>query len=100
MTQAQQQALDTLVGRVAGPVIRSGSEEYEQARRVYNGMIDARPAAVVRCATAEDVVAVVRHAAETGMTLAVRGGAHRVPGFGPPAGARVAGPSPMPPGEV
>jgi FAD/FMN-containing dehydrogenase len=100
MTQAQQQAVDTLVGRVAGPVIRSGSEEYEQARRVYNGMIDARPAAVVRCATAEDVLAVVRHAAETGMTLAVRGGAHSVPGFGTADGALVADLSPMQSVEV
>jgi FAD/FMN-containing dehydrogenase len=95
MTQAQQQALDMLADRVTGPVIRPGNEAYEQARRVYNGMIDARPAAVVSCLTPEDVAAVVRQAAETGMTLAVRGGAHSVPGFGTADGALVADLSPM-----
>jgi FAD/FMN-containing dehydrogenase len=95
MTQAQAQALDALAGRVTGPVIRPGADEYEQARRVYNGMIDARPAAVVRCATADDVAAVVRHAAELHLDLAVRGGGHSVPGFGTGDGAIVADLSPM-----
>ena len=58
-------------------------------------MIDAHPAAVVRCASAEDVVAVVRHAAEKGMDLAVRGGGHSIPGFGTADGAIVADLSPM-----
>jgi len=84
------QALGTLAERVSGPVIRPGDEGYEEARRVYNAMIDVRPAAVVRCATEDDVVAVVRAAAEKGMDLAVRGGAHSVPGFGTAEGALVA----------
>ena len=67
---------------VRGQVVRPGDDDYEAARRVYNHMIDARPAAVVRCAGVDDVVAVVRYAAETGTTLAVRGGGHSVPGFG------------------
>ncbi|WP_116450020.1 FAD-binding oxidoreductase [Blastococcus litoris] len=84
------QALGALADRVAGPVIRPGDERYEEARRVYNGMIDARPAAIVRCATVDDVVAVVRLAADKGMELAVRGGGHSVPGFGTADGAVVA----------
>jgi FAD/FMN-containing dehydrogenase len=68
--------------RVRGRVVRPDDADYEQARRVYNHMIDARPAAVVRCAGVDDVVAVVRYAAESGSTLAVRGGGHSVPGFG------------------
>jgi FAD/FMN-containing dehydrogenase len=95
MTQAQAQALDTLAGRVSGAVIRTGGEEYEQARKVYNGMIDAHPAAIVRCVDADDVAAVVRSAAESGVTLAVRGGGHSVPGFGTADGAVVADLSPM-----
>jgi FAD/FMN-containing dehydrogenase len=97
MTQAQAQAaaLDALARRVTGPVIRPGADEYDEARRVYNGMIDARPAAVVRCATADDVAAVVRHAAELHLDLAVRGGGHSVPGFGTGDGAVVADLSPM-----
>jgi len=84
------QALGALADRVAGSVIRPDDEAYEEARRVYNGMIDARPAAIVRCATEDDVVAVVRLAAEKGMELAVRGGGHSVPGFGTADGAIVA----------
>lgn len=67
---------------VRGQVVRPGDAEYEQARRVYNHMIDARPAMVVRCTGVEDVVAVVQYAARTGLELAVRGGGHSVPGFG------------------
>jgi FAD/FMN-containing dehydrogenase len=83
-------ALGTLADRVSGPVFRPGDEGYEEARRVYNAMIDVRPAAVVRCASDDDVVAVVRAAAEQGMDLAVRGGGHSVPGFGTGDGAIVA----------
>ncbi|MDP9435437.1 MAG: FAD-binding oxidoreductase [Actinomycetota bacterium] len=68
--------------RVRGQVVRPGHDDYEQARRVYNHMIDAWPSAVVRCAGVDDVVAVVRYAAESGTPLAVRGGGHSVPGFG------------------
>lgn len=67
---------------VRGQVVRPGDADYEHARRVYNQMIDARPAAVVRCTGVADVAAVVRYAGESGTTLAVRGGGHSVPGFG------------------
>ena len=79
-----------LQGRVRGQVVGPEDADYEQARRVYNHMIDARPAAVVRCADVDDVVAVVRYAAESGTALAVRGGGHSVPGFGTADGAVVA----------
>jgi len=68
--------------RVLGPVITPTDAAYEQARRVYNAMVDRRPAAVVQCAGVEDVAQVVRYARETGSPLAVRGGGHSVPGFG------------------
>jgi FAD/FMN-containing dehydrogenase len=84
------QALGALADRVTGPVIRPGDEGYEEARRVYNAMVDVRPAAIVRCATADDVIEVVRLAADKGMDLAVRGGGHSVPGFGTAEGAIVA----------
>jgi FAD/FMN-containing dehydrogenase len=84
------QTIEALRSEVAGPAILPDDADYEEARKVYNFMIDRRPAAVVRCATAADVAAVVRHAAETGTELAVRGGAHSVPGFGTADGALVA----------
>ena len=79
MTAVHSRELEELV---RGRVVRPGDSDYEQARRVYNQMIDAHPAAVVRCTCVQDVVAVVRYAAETGLDLAVRGGGHSVPGFG------------------
>jgi FAD/FMN-containing dehydrogenase len=75
-------ALDTLARSVSGPVVRPGEPGYDDARHVYNAMIDAHPAAVVRCGSTADVVAVVRYATEGGLPLAVRGGGHSVPGFG------------------
>src|SRR5664280_1769771 len=65
------QALEALRGRVRGPVITAADSGYDEARRVYNAMIEARPQAVVRCTTAQDVAAVVRYAGETGTELAV-----------------------------
>ncbi len=76
------QTLESLRAQISGSVITPGDAGYDEARQVYNFMIDRRPAAVVRCADAADVASVVRYAAETGTELAVRGGSHSVPGFG------------------
>jgi FAD/FMN-containing dehydrogenase len=75
-------AVDTLRDQVRGAVIAPGDDGYEQARRVYNAMIEREPAVVLQCANAGDVMAAVRFAAEQGLDVAVRGGAHSVPGFG------------------
>ena len=84
------QTIDALRARVSGPVIAPGDPGYDEARKVYNFMIDRHPAAVVRCRNADDVVAVVRQAAQDGSELAVRGGEHSVPGFGTADDALVA----------
>ncbi|MDP9343923.1 MAG: FAD-binding oxidoreductase [Actinomycetota bacterium] len=75
-------AIEELRGQVRGPVIGPDDEGYDEARRVYNAMIDRRPAAVVRAANAGDVIAAVNFARENSLDLAVRGGSHSVPGFG------------------
>jgi FAD/FMN-containing dehydrogenase len=74
--------IDQLRERVRGPVVGPDDEGYDEARAVYNAMIDRRPAVVVRAANAGDVMAAVDHARENGLDLSVRGGGHSVPGFG------------------
>ncbi|MFC0844528.1 FAD-binding oxidoreductase [Streptomyces noboritoensis] len=59
-----------------GPVIGPQDQEYTEARTIYNAMIDRRPAAVVRCADAGDVIDAVDFVRDHGLELAVRGGGH------------------------
>ena len=73
---------DELRSQVRGEVIAPDDDGYEQARHVYNAMIDRRPAMIVRAANVGDVIAAVNLARENGLDLAVRGGGHSVPGFG------------------
>jgi len=74
--------VDQLREQVRGDVIAPDDEAYEEARKVYNAMIDRRPAVVVRPVNAGDVIAAVNFAGENGIDLAIRGGGHGVPGFG------------------
>src|SRR5438270_528980 len=75
-------SIEQLQQSVGGAVVTPGDEGYEEARKVYNAMIDRRPRVVVQAATAADVVAAVDFARENDLDLAVRGGGHSVPGFG------------------
>src|SRR3990172_3269651 len=68
----------TLRGELLGP----GDKGYEDARKVYNGMIDRHPRLIARCANVADVISAVNFARENGLTLAVRGGGHNGAGLG------------------
>src|SRR5579871_2495951 len=63
-------------------VIRPGDEGYEQARKVYNGMIDKRPGLIARCVDVADVIRSVNFARENNLTVAIRGGGHNGGGLG------------------
>src|SRR4051794_26268479 len=63
-----------------GVLLRPGNAGYEEARSLWNGVIDRHPALIARCAAAEDVVEAVNFARENDLLLAVRGGGHNVAG--------------------
>lgn len=69
-------------GSLRGRLITPQDSDYDQARRVYNGMIDRYPRLIVRCADVADVIASVHFARDNDLLLAVRGGAHNGPGLG------------------
>jgi FAD/FMN-containing dehydrogenase len=74
--------IDQLRESVQGHVVTPHDDRYDEARKVYNAMIDRRPAVVVHCAQVADVIAAVRYARDNSLDIAVRGGSHSVPGFG------------------
>jgi FAD/FMN-containing dehydrogenase len=80
---------------VNGQTIVPGDAAYEEARKVYNGMIDRRPGVIVRCTDVADVMASVQFAREQGKDLSIRGGSHSVPGFGTNDGGVVIDLAPM-----
>ena len=79
--------LEALRSDVSGSVLLPGDEGYDDARRVHNGMIDRRPALIVRCRSAADVAAAVRFARAAGVEISVRGGGHNVGGLAVADGA-------------
>jgi len=78
-----------------GQLIQPDDAAYDQARTVYNGMIDKRPALIARCVDVADVIASVNAARDRGLLLAVRGGAHNGAGLGTCDGGLVIDLSPM-----
>jgi FAD/FMN-containing dehydrogenase len=74
-------SFESLRTQLRGELITSESSEYDAARRLWNGMLDKRPAGIARCNGVADVVACVRHAAEHNVLLAIRGGGHNVAGL-------------------
>lgn len=74
--------IQELRAKFRGELIAPGDAAYEAARKVYNGMIDRRPALIARCADVADVMTGVNFAREKKLLLAVRGGGHNGPGLG------------------
>ena len=74
-------AIDKFASQLRGQLLRPESQGYDSARKVWNGMIDKRPALIARCTGTADVIECVRFAREHDTLLAVRGGGHSVPGF-------------------
>jgi FAD/FMN-containing dehydrogenase len=81
MSTTLDQALVTdLAGRVSGSVLGPEHTDYDTTRAVHNGLIDRKPALIVRCRTADDVVAALAFARGAGLEVSIRGGGHNVAG--------------------
>jgi FAD/FMN-containing dehydrogenase len=65
-----------------GALIQRGDEHYDEARKLYNGMIDKRPRLIARCCDVADVIAAVNFGRDQGLLIAIRGGGHNGPGLG------------------
>ncbi|TLZ77052.1 MAG: FAD-dependent oxidoreductase, partial [Methanobacteriota archaeon] len=74
------QELAEFANQLHGGVVRPEDEGYDDARKIWNAMIDRRPALIVRCRDAEDVTRSIAFARNHGLPLAVRGGGHNVSG--------------------
>jgi FAD/FMN-containing dehydrogenase len=79
-TNLDESTIQVVRGRFAGELLEPGDDGYDEARTVFNAMIDRRPRLIVRCSGAADVVAGVLLARETGLPLAIKGGGHGVNG--------------------
>jgi FAD/FMN-containing dehydrogenase len=79
-TALDPEALAAFVQGVRGAVLQPGDDGYEDARKIWNGLIDRRPALIVQCTGAADVVDAVDFAREHGLPLSIRGGGHNVAG--------------------
>src|SRR5205807_9484715 len=78
-----------------GQVLTAGDADYDEARSVWNGDIDRRPAAIARCSSATDVASAIGFARSAGIELTVRGGGHNFGGLAIADGALMIDLSPM-----
>jgi FAD/FMN-containing dehydrogenase len=72
----------SLASQLHGTLVRPGDENYDEARALYNAMIDKRPALIAQVADVDDVVTAVNFGRENGLEIAIRGGGHSGPGLG------------------
>ncbi len=82
MTHLQSAAFEELRTRLRGQLIMQGDAEYEEARKLYNGMIDKRPLLIARCVDIADVITAVNFGRDQDLLIAIRGGGHNGPGLG------------------
>lgn len=79
-TQLDAQAVAGFSEQVRGPVLTPGAAGYDEARSIWNGLIDRRPALIVQCSGAADVVDAVNFAREQGLVLSIKARGHNVAG--------------------
>jgi FAD/FMN-containing dehydrogenase len=81
-TLVEEAQVQALRGNLRGRLITSQDESYDEVRKVYNGMIDRRPALIAQCVDVADVITAVNYARDNRLALAIRGGGHNGAGLG------------------
>ena len=76
------ETIDKFAATHRGAVLGAGHPEYDEARKLYNGMIDKRPLMIARCSDVGDVIDAVNFGRDNKLAIAIRGGGHNGPGFG------------------
>lgn len=74
--------ISALTQSLRGELLRPADPGYDDARQLYNAMIDKRPQMIIRCADAADVIEAVNFGRDNGLQIAIRGGGHNGPGLG------------------
>lgn len=81
-TMVEQAQVQALRGSLRGQLITAQDGGYDESRKVYNGMIDRRPALIAQCVDVADVITAVNYARDNRIPLAIRGGGHNGAGLG------------------
>jgi FAD/FMN-containing dehydrogenase len=79
-TVVQEDIVNAFKATFRGDTLFPGDESYEEARKVWNGMINKRPALIARCTGVADVISAVNFARTQHLLVSVRGGGHNIPG--------------------
>ena len=79
--ESHEAVISALEGRIRGQLLRPADPGYDDARSVWNAMIDRRPALIARCLGVPDVIACVNAAREHGMPVSIKGGGHNIAGL-------------------
>ncbi len=72
--------IETLKNNVKGQIVLPDDPNYNEVRKIWNAMIDRRPAVIVQCAEADDVPHAISYARENGLEISIRGGGHNIAG--------------------
>lgn len=80
MTTLSHEVIEGFKSTIRGEVLRPADPGYEDARRIWNAMVDRRPALIVRCSGVADIMNSLAFARDRGLPLAVRGGGHNIAG--------------------
>ncbi len=91
----EEAAVEKFRAVLRGRLLGADDDGYDEARKLWNGMFDRRPALIARCAGTADVISAVNFARENRLQVAVRGGAHSFPGHSVCDGGLVIDLSPM-----